>query len=511
MLKKVLRLALISIILVLSVTIGFAGNPIISHMFTADPSGHVWADNKMWLYPSHDANNATWFDTMDGYHVFSSWNLVDWTDHGEVLHSSNLSWGGSGNMWAPDCQYANGLYYFYFPHGNGSWKVGVATSAVPQGPFRDALPGGMSGPSNIDPCCFKDDDGTAYLMWGGGGSFSMSQLASNMTSLTGSTVSPSGLTNKYEGPFLFKRNTTYYFTYASQANGTGDGTCTLEYAMGTSPMGSYTYKGVYNQRCHSWTNHGSVAQYYGQWYGFYHNKHWSPDNDKRRSVCLDLINFNADGTMQLIVQTDTSVPPVNTNGGTPVPPTPTPVPPTPTPVGATPTPTPTPAPPTPTPTPAPPTPTPGAYLTKVACGSTSAIDGCSADKAYASGSWGYVTMSGTYSTSNTINPNCGYPNAMKKERYKAGSYKFDVANGNYTVKLYFTESYFTASGKRKFDVKIENTLKLDDFDIYVAAGGQNKGIEKVFTGIAVTDGQLNIDFVAVTENPKIDVIVVQSQ
>ncbi len=118
-----------------------SGNPIIKHIRTADPSAQVWNDGKVWVYTSHDQNNATDYSTMDGYHVFSSSDMIEWTDHGEILHSRDVSWGitQGGFMFAPDAAYKDGVYYLYFPHMALGWKwvVGVATSDKPEGPFTD--------------------------------------------------------------------------------------------------------------------------------------------------------------------------------------------------------------------------------------------------------------------------------------------------------------------------------------------------------------------------------------
>ena len=87
----------------------YAQNPIITHIYTADPSAHNWGDGKIWLYPSHDQDDATSYNSMDGHHVFSSSDLVNWTDHGEIMHTDNISWANSGHLWAPDAAYKNGI------------------------------------------------------------------------------------------------------------------------------------------------------------------------------------------------------------------------------------------------------------------------------------------------------------------------------------------------------------------------------------------------------------------
>lgn len=119
-----------------------ASNPFITHMYTADPSAHVWEDGRLYIYASHDIDPPRGCDLMDRYHVFSTDDMVHWTDHGEILNSSQVAWGRKegGFMWAPDCAYKNGTYYFYFPHPsetawNDSWKsewqpVGILTEIL---------------------------------------------------------------------------------------------------------------------------------------------------------------------------------------------------------------------------------------------------------------------------------------------------------------------------------------------------------------------------------------------
>jgi hypothetical protein len=155
----------------------FGANPFITSIYTADPSAHVWNDGRLYVYPSRDMDPPRGCDLMDRYHVFSTDDMANWRDEGEILRASQVSWGRpeGGFMWAPDCAYRDGTYYFYFPHPSGSdwnktWKVGVATSTKPASDFK---PGGfiegVGGFSMIDPCVFSDTDGTAYFYFGGGG------------------------------------------------------------------------------------------------------------------------------------------------------------------------------------------------------------------------------------------------------------------------------------------------------------------------------------------------------
>ena len=119
-----------------------ASNPFITHMYTADPSAHVWEDGRLYIYASHDIDPPRGCDLMDRYHVFSTDDMVHWTDHGEILNSSQVAWGRKegGFMWAPDCAYKNGTYYFYFRirvkrlgmiPGKSEWQpVGILTEIL---------------------------------------------------------------------------------------------------------------------------------------------------------------------------------------------------------------------------------------------------------------------------------------------------------------------------------------------------------------------------------------------
>lgn len=287
-----------------------AANPFITSIYTADPSAHVWADGRLYVYPSRDMDPPRGCDLMDRYHVFSTDNMVNWRDEGEILRASQVSWGRpeGGFMWAPDCAYRNGTYYFYFPHPSGSdwnktWKVGVATSKKPASDFQ---PGGfiegVGGFSMIDPCVFTDTDGTAYFYYGGGGKCQGAKLKENMVELDGSLQAMTGLEDFHEAAWVFKRNGIYYLTYADNLPGKNR----LRYATSNSPLGPWTSKGIYLEPTGCDTSHGSVVEFKGQWYQFYHNQTLSGQGNLR-SICVDKLNFNADGTIQTVAQTKAGV------------------------------------------------------------------------------------------------------------------------------------------------------------------------------------------------------------
>ena len=300
-----------------------AQNPIIRDQFSADPTARVF-NNKVYVYPSHDivppeGQRQDWF-CMEDYHVFSSENLTDWTDHGVIVTQNKVPWvrPDSYSMWAPDCVERNGKYYFYFPSapkGGMGFGVGVAIADTPEGPFV-CEPEPIKGINGIDPCVLLASDGNAYIFWGNG---RCAKLKDNMKEIADDTPKEKvkwgerefemygvnclkGLPNRQaEGPFAFEYNGNYYLTYPYVRENTE----VLGYAMSKNPMGPYEYKGLimaeHENGC--WTNHHSIINYKGQWYLFYHHNDFSPRDDKRRSVCIEKLYFNADGTIKEVKPT----------------------------------------------------------------------------------------------------------------------------------------------------------------------------------------------------------------
>ncbi len=288
----------------------YSQNPVITGIFTADPSAHVWEDGKIYIYASHDMDPPRGCDLMDRYHVFSSEDMVNWIDEGEILSSDQVSWGRpeGGFMWAPDCACKNGTYYFYYPHPSGSdwnstWKVGVATSSKPASGFKDiGYIEGIGGFALIDPCVFVDDDGRAYFYYGGGGKCLGGELNDDMISLKSGIQEMTGLYDFHEATWVFKRKDIYYLTYSDNLPGRN---C-MRYAVSSSPLGPWEHKGIFLEPTGCDTTHGSVAEYKGQWYLFYHNQALS-GHGCLRSVCIDYLYFNEDGTIKTVVQTKQGV------------------------------------------------------------------------------------------------------------------------------------------------------------------------------------------------------------
>lgn len=289
-----------------------APNPFIRHMYTADPSAHVWKDGRLYVYASHDIAPPHGCDLMDRYHVFSTDDMVHWTDHGEILNSAQVSWGRKegGFMWAPDCAYKNGTYYFYFPHPSGtdwndSWKIGVATSRKPAEGFK--VKGYIKGmDALIDPCVFVDDDGQAYIYNGGGGLCKGGKLKDNMMELDGPMQVMEGLEDFHEATWIHKYNGKYYLSYSDNHDESWNdgvkGDNRMRYAVSDSPLGPWESKGIYMEPTDSYTNHGSIVEFKGQWYAFYHNSALS-NHDWLRSICVDKLYHNPDGTIKLVKQT----------------------------------------------------------------------------------------------------------------------------------------------------------------------------------------------------------------
>ena len=298
-------------------------NPFVTHMYTADPSAHVWEDGRLYVYPSQDINPPRGCDMMDKYHVFSTDDMINWIDHGQIVAAADVPWGkkptlagGATFMWAPDCAFKNGKYYFYFPHPsddpwNDNWRIGIAVSDKPTSDFV-VLDHWLKGLGDdifamIDPCVFVDDDGQAYFYYGGGGRCAGAKLKDNMIELAEPLTFMEGLVDFHEATWVFKRNGIYYMTYSDNHSGHGN---RLKYAMSNNPLGPWEFKGVYLEPTGCDTSHGSVVEYKGQWYAFYHNKSLSGNGDRLagrgnlRSICVDKLYFNEDGTIQPVIQTD---------------------------------------------------------------------------------------------------------------------------------------------------------------------------------------------------------------
>ena len=313
--------------------------PLVTNIFTADPSAHVF-DGKLYIYPSHDiAHDGEDNDEgdeyrMEDYHILSMDNLeAPCIDNGEALHMKDVPWV-SKQMWAPDAAYKNGTYYLYFParDKDGIFRIGVATSTSPIGPFTPE-PDYIQGSYSIDPAVLVDDDGRAYMyyggLWGGqlekwqSGSFDenapkpkgdepaigpmCAELNDDMKSIKGEPMHLTILDEEgkpitagnedcrfFEGAWMHKYKGLYYLSYST---GT---THYVVYATSENPQGPFTYRGRILESVIGWTTHHSIVEYNGKWYLFYHDCELSKGINHRRTVKYTELHYNEDGTIQTI-------------------------------------------------------------------------------------------------------------------------------------------------------------------------------------------------------------------
>jgi len=281
------------------------GNPLVKHIYTADPSAHVFND-RLYVYTSHDEDTAKYFNMID-WHVFSTNDLENWTDHGAIFGLDKISWANKW-AWAPDCIERNGKYYFYYPVERT--KIGVAVSDSPTGPFVDEIDKPLIdnegqiekiGREPIDPVILIDE-GQAYMYFGCR-DLRVAKLKENMMELDGDVMELEITGNENdeenfggyygEGPWIFKRNNLFYFVYS---NGWGKES-TLVYAIGKNPLGPFEFVGEVMEPVNSWTSHGSIVQFKGKWYIFYHDMTLS-NNNYRRSIRFDELSFDQDGKIK---------------------------------------------------------------------------------------------------------------------------------------------------------------------------------------------------------------------
>jgi beta-xylosidase len=315
--------------------------PLISHLYTADPSAHVF-NGKIYLYPSHDRDtgipdndNGDQYD-MDDYHAFSLESVGgEVTDHGVALALSDVKWA-SQQLWAPDAAQKNGKYYLYFPARDKDkvFRIGVAVSERPEGPFipdADYIPSTFS----IDPCSFVDTsatkDNAAYLYFGGiwGGQLQcwqtgefqkdvpeersgdvpamgprVARLSDDMHTLAEAVreiviLDESGEPIKaydhdrrfFEGPWVHVYNEKYYLSYS-----TGD-THYICYATSDNPYGPFVYQGRILEPVVGWTTHHSIVEFEGRWYLFHHDSSLSGGKSHLRCVKVKELFYDSNGNI----------------------------------------------------------------------------------------------------------------------------------------------------------------------------------------------------------------------
>jgi hypothetical protein len=319
--------------------------PLIKNIYTADPSVHVF-ENKIYIYPSHDIDEGDAFDdlgshfAMKDYHVFSMDSIKSKVvDHGVVLHVDDVPWAKK-QMWAPDATKKNGEYFFFFPAKDslGIFRIGVAKSSLPHGPFipeKNPIRGSFS----IDPAVFKDDDGIYYMYYGGiwGGQLQrwrsgvynneqpespfaflpkenepallplVAKMSDNLLEFdetpkevkildeNGNLILAGDNDRRFfEAAWIHKFNNKYYLSYS-----TGD-THKIVYAIGNNPYVPFTYKGVVLNPVLGWTNHHSIVKINKKWYLFFHDSSMSGGKTHLRSVKFSELIHNDDGSIETI-------------------------------------------------------------------------------------------------------------------------------------------------------------------------------------------------------------------
>lgn len=313
--------------------------PLVTHLYTADPSAHVFG-GRIYIYPSHDIEAGIPFDdlgshfAMEDYHVFSMESADGPViDHGIALRVQDVPWAEK-QMWAPDAACRNGKYYLYFPakRADGVFQIGVAVSDAPSGPFKaEAAP--VKGSYSIDPAVFTNDDGNAYMYFGGlwGGQLQLyrnnrydsqnrepaagapapgprvARLTHDMLQFD-EEVKEICITDEhgqpllandnnrrfFEASWMHKHNGRYYFSYS-----TGD-THFICYAMGDNPYGPFTYAGRILNPVVGWTTHHSIVQFKGETFLFYHDSSLSRGVTHLRCMKVTKLTYDDKGFIRTI-------------------------------------------------------------------------------------------------------------------------------------------------------------------------------------------------------------------
>lgn len=315
--------------------------PLVKHIFTADPSAHVF-NGKIYIYPSHDIDAGDAFDdlgshfAMEDYHILSMDSPTDSMaiDHRVSLHVKDVQWAEK-QMWAPDAAEKDGKYYLFFPAKDyiGIFRIGVAISNSPTGPFIPE-PEAIKQSFSIDPAVFKDEDGSYYMYFGGiwGGQLQRwrtgkflgdqpespfaflpedneSSLCAKVAKLTDDLLNFSETAKDvviidekghpllqgdhdrrfFEASWMHKYNGKYYFSYS-----TGD-THFLCYAISDNPYGPFTYTGKILDPVIGWTSHHSICEFENKWYLFYHDSSLSKGVTHLRCVKVTELKYDDDG------------------------------------------------------------------------------------------------------------------------------------------------------------------------------------------------------------------------
>jgi hypothetical protein len=287
------------------------GNPLFTHVFAADPSAHVWPDDdRLWLYTSDDMPGTDTHSTMASYHVFSTRDLVNWTDHGRVLHLDQVDWAIS-HMWAIDAILWRGTYYLVYcakERETGIFRTGLATSDRPEGPFKDI--GFVKGLDwGQDPAIIVGDDGHPYLFWGSGGSACGARLTDDLLAVVPGTIVnfKEQLHEVFEGPWVHRYQGKYYMSYPGLPDGKWPQH--MYWATADEPLGPYTYQGKYMAGFPgmSGTNHGSIINYGGRWIFFYHGARGPGARSTVRTLMADFLEYDDEGGIVMMAPTEEGI------------------------------------------------------------------------------------------------------------------------------------------------------------------------------------------------------------
>lgn len=312
-------LTLLALFLIFETNAQTGTNPIFRNNFTADPAPLVY-NGRLYVYVGHDEAKDGELFTMTGWLCYSTTDMTNWTYHGTILKPTDFTWGAA-DAWAAQVVQKGDQFYLYVTvtgkNPYGGRNIGVAVSNSPTGPFvdakgtplvRDNMTNNGKTWDDIDPTVMIDDDGQAYLCWGNPICY-LAKLKPNMIELDGaiSQITPP---NYAEGPWLYKRKGLYYLVYPAFVSPVGSEQ--ICYATATNVNGPWTYRGILSGAAkNSYTIHPGIVEYKGQSYFFYHNATLTLNGQGpatgRRSVCVEHLCYNADGTIKSIAQTTAGI------------------------------------------------------------------------------------------------------------------------------------------------------------------------------------------------------------
>ncbi|CAI6333661.1 unnamed protein product [Periconia digitata] len=308
-------------LLLSSVSVVRADNPIVQTLFSADPAP-VIVNNTVYMFTGHDEDGSNTYNMKD-WRLYSTTDMANWRDHGSPMGLTTFSWAGA-NAWAGQVIARNNKFYYYVPvtRSGGSMSIGIGVADTIEGPYKDALGKPLLENGQIDPTVYIDTDGQAYLYWGNPDLFYV-KLNADMISYSGgiqkvglstSSFGPrrsgtnSRATAYEEGPWLYKRNNLYYMIYAANC-------CSedIRYSTGTSATGPWTYRGlVMASAGASFTNHPAIIDYKDNSYFFYHNGALPGGSGYQRSVSVERFTYNSDGTIPTLTMSTAGPPQLGT-------------------------------------------------------------------------------------------------------------------------------------------------------------------------------------------------------